>query len=310
MADGKARRGFNTPSRKLELYSETLADWGWPELATPGYARSHIHRSLIDHDKGEYVLLPTYRLPTMIHSRSGNAKYLNELSHTHPLLVHPEDAGRMGLTTGELVRVETEIGYFVIKALVTEGIRPGVIAASHHMGRWRLKEDLGMERWSSALVDMVEDEGTVLFRQVHGVRPWESADASSSRVWWSDAGVHQNMTFPVHPDPVSGMHCWHQKVRARPAAPGDRYADVFVDLARSRAVYRKWLALTRPAVRELRRPPWLFRLVKPSLEAYRLPADERTERFRAAEQQRDAVSALDFAELVDWSPEEVWGGAT
>jgi hypothetical protein len=26
-------------------------------------------------------------------------------------------------------------------------------------------------------------------------------------VWWSDAGVHQNITFPVHPDPVSGMHC-------------------------------------------------------------------------------------------------------
>ena len=50
--------------------------------------------------------------------------------------------------------------------------------------------------------------------------------------------------------------------------------------------------------------------MKPSLEAYRLPADERTERFRAAEQQRDAVSALDFAELVDWSPEEVWGAAT
>ncbi|MDQ6731846.1 MAG: molybdopterin-dependent oxidoreductase, partial [Actinomycetota bacterium] len=33
VVDGVACRGFNSPSRKLELYSETLADWGWPEFA-------------------------------------------------------------------------------------------------------------------------------------------------------------------------------------------------------------------------------------------------------------------------------------
>ena len=26
-------------------------------------------------------------------------------------------------------------------------------------------------------------------------------------------GVHQNLTFQVNPDPISGMHCWHQRVR-------------------------------------------------------------------------------------------------
>ncbi len=148
--DGVPRRGFNTPSRKLELFQPELAEWGWPEHATPAYFRSHIHHSLIDHERGEYVLLPTYRLPTLIHSRSGNAKFLNEISHTHPLLLCPEDAERIGVGDGDLARVETEIGWFVIKALVTEGIRPGVVAASHHMGRWRLKEDRGNERWSSA----------------------------------------------------------------------------------------------------------------------------------------------------------------
>lgn len=55
--DGVPRRGFNTPSRKLELYSETLAEWGWDEMATPTYARSHVHHSLMDHERGEYVLL-------------------------------------------------------------------------------------------------------------------------------------------------------------------------------------------------------------------------------------------------------------
>jgi anaerobic selenocysteine-containing dehydrogenase len=307
MVDGVPRRGFNSPSRKLELYSETMAEWGWPELAVPVYVRSHVHHSLIDHDRGEYVLLPTYRLPTMIHSRSANAKYLNELSHAHPLLVCAEDADRIGVGDGELARVETEIGWFVIKALVTEGIRPGVVAASHHMGRWRLKEDRGMERWSSALVDMVEQGDTVRFRQIHGVQPWDSADPSSRRVWWSDAGVHQNITFPVHPDPVSGMHCWHQKVRVRPAEPGDRYADIHVDFEKARAVYRKWLALTRPAAGDLRRPIWLFRPVKPTLEAYALPDDERRRRAQALREDRARTHPDAFAELADWSPEEVWG---
>ena len=35
--DGKAVAGYNTPSRKLEMYSKTLADWKWPEFALPEY---------------------------------------------------------------------------------------------------------------------------------------------------------------------------------------------------------------------------------------------------------------------------------
>ena len=45
MVDGKAVVGYNTPSRKLELFSKTMADWKWPEFALPEYYRSHIHRS-------------------------------------------------------------------------------------------------------------------------------------------------------------------------------------------------------------------------------------------------------------------------
>ena len=264
------------------------------------------HHSLIDHARGEYVLLPTYRLPTLIHTRSGNAKYLNELAHTHPLLVCPEDAERIGLSTGDLARVETEIGYFVIKTLVTEGIRPGVVAASHHMGRWRLKESNSTDRWSSALVDMTETDECVRFRQIHGVQPFESEDPSSARVWWNDAGVHQNITFPVHPDPISGMHCWHQKVRVRSALPDDRYADIYVDGRRAVAVARKWESLTRPATGQLRRPIWLFRPVKPALDAYELPNDDRTDatRRRAA---TPRPSATDLADQVDWNPADTWG---
>jgi anaerobic selenocysteine-containing dehydrogenase len=271
--DGRAAAGFPTPSRKLEFYSKTLKDWKWPEHAVPTYARSHVHWSQIDRAQGEMLLLPTFRLPTLVHSRSGNAKWLYEISHSNPLWLHPEDASRLGVRTGELLRIETEIGHFVDRVWVTESIRPGVIACSHHIGRWRLHESSGGERWSTALVDLTrEAPGRWRMRHVHGIRPFASADPDSERVWWEDAGVHQNLTFPVHPDPVSGQHCWHQKVRALRPGPDDRYGDVFVDTDRSQEVFRRWLAMTRPAPGPggLRRPLWLPRAFKPDASAYKL----------------------------------------
>src|SRR6266581_2330852 len=134
--DGVIRRGFPTPSGRLEFWSRTLADWGWPEHALPGYIRSHVHPAALG--PGQMVLISTFRLPTQIHTRGANAKWLNELAHTNPLWIHPRDARRLQIPAGGLVRVETEIGYFVVKAWVTEGIRPGVVACSHHMGRWKL----------------------------------------------------------------------------------------------------------------------------------------------------------------------------
>jgi anaerobic selenocysteine-containing dehydrogenase len=273
VVDGVARRGFPTPSRKLEFFSKTLKDWKWPEHAVPGYIRSHVHWSHLDRARGEMVLLPTFRLPTLIHTRSGNAKWLYEISHSNPLWLHPEDAERLGVGTGDLLKIATAIGFFVDKTWVTEAIRPGVVACSHHLGRWRLAESAGGERWSTALVDLTrEAPGKWRMRQVHGVRPFESDDPDSARIWWEDAGVHQNLTFPVQPDPISGQHCWHQKVIVTKAGPDDRYGDIGVDTEKSFEVYRQWLALTRPAPGpgNLRRPLWLPRAFKPDASAYRL----------------------------------------
>src|SRR5579862_4899574 len=89
MVNGEAVVGYNTPSRKLELFSKTMADWKWPEFTLPEYYRSHIHRAAQaasdgikpeDFDpyyspvvewpkdaRGEiYTLLPIFRLPNLI----------------------------------------------------------------------------------------------------------------------------------------------------------------------------------------------------------------------------------------------------
>lgn len=272
LVDSRILRGFPTPSGKLEFWSRTLADWGWPEYALPIYIRSQIHP---DHlEPGQMPLISTFRLPVQVHTRSGNSKWLDEIAHTNPLWIHTSDADRVGVRTGDLLRVETATGHFVVKAWVTEGIRPGVVACSHHMGRWKI-QDTG-QRQVMATVSLGHDADQWALRRERGVQPFASSDPDTRRIWWTDGGVHQNLAFPVQPDPISGMHCWHQAVCVRRAEPGDRYGDVVVDTAKAHALYHAWLERTRPADRYspdgTRRPYWLLRPLKPSKDAYRLAA--------------------------------------
>jgi hypothetical protein len=64
-------------------------------------------------------------------------------------------------------------------------------------------------------------------------------------------------------------------VAVRKAGADEKYGDVWVDTAKSMAVYRQWRSLTRSAVDHspdgTRRPYWLKRPLKPAKEAYRLP---------------------------------------
>jgi hypothetical protein len=144
------------------------------------------------------------------------------------------------------------------------------------MGRWKLK-DAG-QRQMMATVSLAHEANRWGLKRESGLAPYESADADTQRIWWTDVGVHQNLTFPVHPDPISGMHCWHQAVRVRRADAGDAHGDISVDTAKSHEVYLQWLARTRSAEKfspdKTRRPYWLLRPLKPAREFYRLPEDQ------------------------------------
>ncbi|MCX4247494.1 molybdopterin-dependent oxidoreductase [Paraliomyxa miuraensis] len=278
MVDGRAKEGFGTPSRRLEFFSTTLAQWGWNErdYVIPWPLPSHVSPAEIDRSRGNMILLPNFRLPTLIHTRSANAKWLYEISHNNPVWIHPEDAERIGVRSGELVTVQTEIGWFTDKVWVTEGIKPGIVAMSHHLGRWRLQDGAGGNPGMTALARLEQDGEEHRLRLLQGGKAWTTFDPDTSRIWWKDVGVHQNLTHAVHPDPVSGAHCWLQKaIDVRKAKPSERHGDVFVDTSKSMEVYRQWHALTRSAVDHspdgTRRPLWLKRPLKPVRAAYALP---------------------------------------
>jgi hypothetical protein len=140
------------------------------------------------------------------------------------------------------------------------------------MGRWRL--DANGHRLMSAVVRLEHEGDQWDMHRVSGATPFESSDPDTKRIWWSDVGVHQNLTFAVHPDPISGMHCWHQAVTVTRSHDGDLNGDISVDTEEARAVYRRWLQLTRPAREHspdgTRRPYWMLRPLKPLPDAFNL----------------------------------------
>src|SRR4029450_9151843 len=124
----------------------------------------------------------TFRLAMQIHTRSSNAKWLNEIAHTNPLWIHPSFAARIGIGTGDLVRVETETGYFVVRAWVTEGIRPDVVACSHHMGRWQPPPEGEGQRQLMQPVSLDRRGTEWALKRERGTGPYDSDDPDTTRI--------------------------------------------------------------------------------------------------------------------------------
>ncbi|MEZ4555601.1 MAG: molybdopterin dinucleotide binding domain-containing protein [Caldilineaceae bacterium] len=121
----------------------------------PGRSRA-MYPDNIDIAKGEMPFAA--QLPAAdAHPCAQRQRQVALKSATKTVWMHPTGAQHLEVATGDLVRVDTEIGYFVDKVWITEGIKPGVIAMSHHLGRWRLQDDVGVNPGMSSLVKLHDD---------------------------------------------------------------------------------------------------------------------------------------------------------
>jgi hypothetical protein len=110
---------------------------------------------------------------------------------------------------------------------VTEGIRPGVLGMSHHLGRWRLNEELG-NRTASALVTIDRQGSGYKVSQVHGAQPYATSDPDSSRIWWTDVGRAPEPHVPGAAGSGERHALLASARHAREGRAGDRYGDIFV----------------------------------------------------------------------------------
>ena len=134
---------FATPSGKVEIYSQALADLGDPNLPPiPKYIETWEGRN--DPLVKRYPLqLITTQSPRRTHSRFDQCGWAREL---HPQAVHinKADALPRGIRDGDMVKVSNDRGATVLRASVTELIMPGVVEIN--AGAWHQPDADGVDR--------------------------------------------------------------------------------------------------------------------------------------------------------------------
>lgn len=145
---------FNTPSKKIEIYSQRLADFNHPHIPpVPKYVETW--ESVNDPLVKKYPLqLLTSQFKRRAHSQFETLPWLREVQE-HVVMIHPVDAKKRGIKDGDQVMVFNDRGKMLISAKVTERILPGVVDVGE--GAWYDPDENGVDRGGCANV-LTNDE--------------------------------------------------------------------------------------------------------------------------------------------------------
>ncbi|UCG54370.1 MAG: molybdopterin-dependent oxidoreductase [Dehalococcoidia bacterium] len=145
---------FPTPSGKIEIYCQRLADMKNPLIPPiPKYIETW--EGLSDPLVQKYPLqLITTHFWRRAHSQYDNIPWLRELEPQR-VLINSVDAGDRNIRNGDLVKVFNDRGITILPARVTERIMPGVVDIPQ--GAWYHPDENGVDRGGSANV-LTKDE--------------------------------------------------------------------------------------------------------------------------------------------------------
>ena len=128
------KNALGTPSGKIEIYSKTLEKFGYKDCpAHPTWLAPDEWKGSAD-DKQLQLLTahPAHRLHSQLNYAELRKKYA--VADREPITIHTEDAARFGIANGDLVRVWNKRGQILTGAVVTDGIKKGVVCV--HEGAW------------------------------------------------------------------------------------------------------------------------------------------------------------------------------
>jgi anaerobic selenocysteine-containing dehydrogenase len=122
---------YRTPSGKIEIYSETLAENGYDPLpvyiepsqsplSTPELAR-----------KFPLILTTGARILQYTHTQLRNVPVLRQAAPEPIAEIHPDTAGKYGIADGDMMTVETMKGQIAIKVNTTQDLAPGIVSIPH-----------------------------------------------------------------------------------------------------------------------------------------------------------------------------------
>jgi anaerobic selenocysteine-containing dehydrogenase len=137
--------GFNTPSKKVEIYSQLFKDHGFDPL--PIYRESLVYDTLVPSEemKATYpFLLITSKVLEYCHGWGRALPMLRKRVPDPYVQINPTKAREIGIDEGEWVTLETPGGNRIkVKAAITDAVAPDVICTQH--GWWQSCPELDLE---------------------------------------------------------------------------------------------------------------------------------------------------------------------
>ncbi|MBZ4643044.1 MAG: molybdopterin oxidoreductase, molybdopterin-binding subunit [Deferribacteraceae bacterium] len=126
---GKMRKEgtrFKTKSGKIELYNLKYEEKGLDPLP--------VYRRPSQPEPGKYrFILGRHAWNT--HAGTQNNEYLHMIQKENSLWINTKEAIRLGIKSGDYVKVKSKVGEQIVKAYVTEKIRPDCVFYAHGFGR-------------------------------------------------------------------------------------------------------------------------------------------------------------------------------
>ena len=148
--------GFSTPTRKVEIYSTILEDWGrdplpkYTEIPESPVSRPDLAREY------PYILNAGLRTPTFFHSANRQVPWLREIRPDPIVEIHPETARKHGIKETDWVWIESPRGRIKEKVKLNDGIDPGVVVAEH--GWWYPEIRDAGHGWDISNINLLTDD--------------------------------------------------------------------------------------------------------------------------------------------------------
>jgi len=161
------KNGFNTPSGKVELFSSWLDEHGFDPL--PVYHEPPESPYSEPDLAKEYPLVFTNRKQAPFqHSQGRQVKMLRE-SHPEPLItINTDTAGKLGISEGDWVYIETRRGKIKQKATLSPQVDPRVVIVD--FGWWFPERgDSELNAWAESNINVLTDNNEPYSRELGSV---------------------------------------------------------------------------------------------------------------------------------------------